>query len=114
MSIKNWSDEILVVELDMEPEFTEDLLMVMAKVRETPFHVVLDLRSVTQLGSSSISQMLRLRTLLIHADKKLRLCGVNNGVWLVMRTTGLDHVFKFADDVTVALAGLQLEMEVGV
>jgi hypothetical protein len=38
----------------------------------------------------------------------LILCAVNTHVWGVFLTTGLNKTFEFADDVSLALAGLQI------
>jgi anti-anti-sigma factor len=108
MPIQQWSDEILLAELEPEPAFSEDLAAVSERVDQQPAHVVLNMSRVTQLNSSNISQLLRLRAKLIKADHRLRLCCFTDGVWSVMMVTALDKVFEFAPDVPSALAGLQM------
>ena len=70
--------------------------------------VVLNLSSVTYLNSSNIAQMLRLRKRLNSVGRHMRICAVGDQVWGVLMITGLDKIFDFTDDVTTALASLQL------
>ena len=38
----------------------------------------------------------------------MRICSVDDQVWGVLMITGLDKIFDFTDDVSTALASLQL------
>ena len=42
------------------------------------------------------------------ADSRLVLCGAGTQVWGVFLVTGLDKIFEFSDNVSTALATLQL------
>lgn len=110
MPIQAWSDSIWLVTLGDEPSLSDDLLGVREKlqhVTKTP-HLVLDLSGVTQLNSSNLSQLLRLRKLLVGRDAKLRLAAISDKAWAVFITTGLEKIFEFTADVPTALAGLQM------
>lgn len=111
MSIEEWSDDITIAEIGDEPAFSEDMTALMQRLDErgdvVP-DVVLNLTSVSYLNSSNIAQMLRLRKRLNSAGRHMRICAVDDQVWGVLMITGLDKIFDFTDDVTTALASLQL------
>lgn len=108
MSIEKWSDEILLVALSNEPQFSETMFSVRDEVHARARHVVINMDAVDMLNSSNIAQLLRVRKQLIEADRKLRLARINDRVWTVLSVMGLDKVFEFAQDVPTALAGLQM------
>ena len=110
MSIQNWSDTIIAVELQNDPPFTDDLDVLLGMLKEKPGQdVVLDFRSVTVLNSSNIAKLLKLRKCVVIADgRQLRLCGLDTHVWGVFLVTGLDKVFEFADDLSMGLASVQI------
>ncbi|HWL93421.1 MAG TPA: STAS domain-containing protein [Phycisphaerae bacterium] len=112
MSIKNWSENILLGELQDDPLFTEDLNNLQETVESQPGrHVVLDFSNVNYLNSSNIAKLLKLRKHLMAAGNggKLRLCAINTGVWGVFLVTGLDKIFEFCDNIASGLASIQLE-----
>lgn len=108
MTIQNWSDDIILVELADEPAFTEDLNALMDAVAESPSDAVLNFQAVDFLNSSNIAKLLKLRKILVNLDKRLVLCGINTQVWGVFLVTGLDKIFEYTDDTATALATLQL------
>ena len=111
MPIEQWSDEITIATVGDEPAFSEDMANLLQRLDErgdsTP-DVVLDLSSVSYLNSSNIAQMLRLRKRLNTGGRNMRICSVDDQVWGVLMITGLDKIFDFTDDVSTALASLQL------
>ena len=111
MPIEDWSDEITIATVGDEPAFSEDMANLLQRLDErgesTP-DVVLDLASVSYLNSSNIAQMLRLRKRLNTGGRNMRICSVDDQVWGVLMITGLDKIFDFTDDVSTALASLQL------
>ncbi len=111
MSIEDWSDDITILELSDEPAFSEDMAALMQRLDEqgdmVP-DVIINLAGVSYLNSSNIAQMLRLRKRLNTAGRNMRICAVDDQVWGVLMITGLDKIFDFTDDVTTALASLQL------
>jgi len=111
MTIQNWSDDITVVELADDPQFTDELSALADALAERPTHVVLNLGAVSYLNSSNIARLLRLRKQMITAQRRLIICGVNDQVWGVFLVTGLDKIFEFTKDVATALATVQLAGE---
>lgn len=111
MSIKDWSENIILVELQDDPQFSDDLNALQDLVeRRRNSHVVMDFRGVSFLNSSNIAKLLKLRKVMhTTAPGKLRLCGINTGVWGVFLVTGLDKIFEFCNDVASGLASVQME-----
>ena len=111
MAIQQWSDTIMVTDLQDDPEFTDDLNTLGQQVEaRTDVDIVLDFRGVTFLNSSNIAKLLKLRKqVMINNNHHLKLCGISTHVWGVFLVTGLDKIFEFADDVSSALASLQLK-----
>jgi anti-anti-sigma factor len=107
----DWSESIIVSDLQDEPSFSEELTALNAGVekRDDSVDVVLNLSEVSYVNSSNIAQLLRLRKALIEHDGRLKLAGVQDAVWSVMQLTGLEKVFEFAPDKATAIASLQLE-----
>jgi anti-anti-sigma factor len=110
MPIQRWSDRIWVVKLHEEPALSEDLHAALnqAKQNDPVPHLVVDLTGVRMINSSNLAQMLRLRKLAVDKDTQLRIAGPSDTVWAAMLTTGLDKVFEFAQDVSSALAAVQM------
>lgn len=109
----DWSETIVIAELQDEPSLSEELASIIDRLTSTPNnkvqHVVLNFGQVTYVNSSNLAQMLRLRKRLLEAGRQIKLCSVSDEVWSVMMVTGLDKVFRFAPDPMTALAGLQIE-----
>jgi anti-anti-sigma factor len=110
MAIQQWSENIIVVDLQDDPQFTDDLNALMQQVEtRSDVDVVLDFRGVTFLNSSNIARLLKLRKqVLISNERHIKLCGISTHVWGVFLVTGLDKIFEYADDVSSALTSLQL------
>ena len=109
MSIDSWSDNILKVELQDDPVFTDDLTALLDQLDEkSAASVVLNFPGVNYLNSSNIAKLLKLRKKLLNNRQKLVLCGINTSVWGLFLVTGLDKVFDFADSVATGLATVQL------
>lgn len=139
MPIQHWSDQIWVVELSEDPAFAEEMEVLDGELRARAGHdaddeaeadraaqaaerggrvalpclpdVVVDLAKVEHVNSSNLSQLLRLRKLVVEHDGRLVLAGTRDPVWAVFLSTGLDKVFKFAPDHALALAELQIEAQ---
>ena len=110
MPIQNWSDDVLLVELSDDPQFSDDMTALLESIEASgPRNVVLDFKSVTFLNSSNIAKLLKLRKLVVvNQHRKLKLCCVSTHVWGVFLVTGLDKIFDVYDDVAIGLASLQL------
>ncbi len=112
MSIQHWSENILVVELQDDPTFADDLVALFEEQEaRKDFDIVCDLSGVNYLNSSNIAKLLKLRKTLISNKRKLVLCGINTSVWGLFLVTGLDKVFEFADNVATGLASVQIAAE---
>jgi len=108
MTIQEWSDDITVVELGDDPQFTDELGALADRLEEKHANVVLNLAAVSYLNSSNIARLLRLRKKMMLDDRQLILCAANSQVRGVFQVTGLDKILRFANDVSTALAAMQL------
>ncbi len=112
MSIESWSDNILKVELQDDPAFSDDLAALFDELEtRDDVDVVLNFAGLNYLNSSNIAKLLKLRKKLISSKRRLVLCGIMTNVWGLFLVTGLDKVFEFADDVANGLATVQLTRE---
>ncbi len=109
MPVKDWSDDILLVELSNDPIFTEDIVAAIERLESHPtLDAVLSFQSVTFINSSNLAKLLKLRRILVQNERQLRLCGISSHAWGIFLTTGLDKIFNFTDDVATALTSLQI------
>lgn len=108
MPVEKWSESVVVVHLASDPQFTDDLQAMELQAATARLDAVLDFRAVRFINSSNIARLLRLRRVMINNDSRLVLCNVNTQIWGVLLITGLDKVFEFSDNVTTALATLQM------
>lgn len=109
MPIQQWSDQILVVEMGDDPQFTDELNSLTEQMERNPsLDVVLDMREVKHIDSSNIAKLLRVRTAVIVNERRLFLTGISTQVWSVLLVTGLDKIFDVADDLASALTSLQM------
>lgn len=108
MPVDKWSDQVSIVHLGTDPQFTDDMTSLEAAIAAEPVDIVLDFSGVSFLNSSNISRLLRLRKMLGEAERRLILCGIDTKVWSAFLATGLDKVFTYTENVPTALATLQL------
>ena len=113
MSLNDWSDSIVIVELNDEPALSEDMDVLLRRLdgrtkSDGVPDVIINMQGVTYLNSSNIAQLLRLRKKISLSGRRMRICSVNDSVWSVLLTTGLDAVFNFTHDVSTSLASLQI------
>lgn len=109
MGIQNWSDEIILVKLAKEPAMGEELLTTIDMVKQKGnCGVVIDFCDIDIMSSSSIAKLLKLRKTIADCGGGLIFCGVAPNTMQIFSITGLEKVFKFADDQFVALASLQM------
>lgn len=111
MGIQDWSDEIIVVELGDDPQFTDELGGLTDRLESKASDVVLNFSAVGFINSSNIALLLRLRKAMLGAGRRLIVCGINADVWGVFVITGLDKIFEFTNEIATALATLQLPVE---
>lgn len=108
MPIEKWSESVVVVHLGDDPLFSEDLEGA-ARLEPPCLNSVLDFSAVHFVNSSNIAALLRLRRQTHTQNGKLVLCNVVNQVWTTFLITGLDKIFDLSDNVTTALATLQMD-----
>lgn len=109
MPIQQWSDQIVVVELGNDPQFTDEINALTEQLqRDPPMDVVLNMQGVTFINSSNIAKMLRLRKTVLAKDRRVFMTGICTQVWGVLLVTGLDKIFHVADDTASALTSLQM------
>ena len=109
MTIQNWSDQIIMVEVTDDPDFTDELNTLSERLEKgEKKDVVLNLSRVKFLNSSNISRLLKLRKIILENQSRLCLCEVPIQVWGVFLLTGLDSIFDVAEETSAALASMQL------
>ena len=114
MSITEWSEDVLLVDLFPEPLLSEDLQQLLLSIDgpgAAAKHVILDFQQVNVLTSSNIAAMLRVRKRVLQQTRRLFICAVNDRVWSIFMTAGLDDVFETSAEVSTALASVQLGIE---
>ena len=109
MPLEKWSDQVVVVRLSDDPQLTEDLVALEQAAGASPLDAVLDFTGVRFINSSNLAKMLKLRKKMISDNCKLVLCNVGDQIWGALLVTGLDKLFTLSDNVTTALATLQLK-----
>jgi len=111
MTLNQWSDEILILELLNEPDFSEDTDTFIAKVQNDSNcpHAIVDLQNVTNLNSSNLGALIEIKKSLNANDRRMIICNISDSIWSTMLATGLDQVFEFIENTPVALASLTFE-----
>jgi anti-anti-sigma factor len=108
MPLEKWSDEVVVVHLADDPQFTEDLDSLETAIAQSPVDAVLEFGAVHFINSSNIAKLLKLRKQTAQKGSRLLLCNIGTQVWGAFLITGLDKVFELSDNVPTALATLQI------
>ena len=108
MPLEKWSDNVIVVHLADDPQFTDDVEGVEQHVAQGRADAVLDFGSVRLVNSSNIARLLRLRNKMTQHDSRLVLCNMSTQGWSAFLITGLVKVFTVSDNVPTALATLQM------
>jgi anti-anti-sigma factor len=109
VSLESWSESIVVGELQDDPAFSDDLTTLIDQVDgQATFNVVLNFQGVRNLTSSNLAKLVLLRKKLSAQHRKLVLCGISTSVWGVFLVTELHNVFDVAEDLSTALASVQL------
>ena len=108
MRIQNWSEDIILVDLQREPQMREELKTVTDIINDRgDCDVILDFSSVDIISSSSLSKLLTLRQLLTDCGHRLIFCSINNFTKQAFNITGLDGIFELTDDKFAASEELQ-------
>jgi anti-anti-sigma factor len=109
MPLERWSDQVMVVRLCDDPQLTEDLVALEQTANGSPTDAVLDFTGVRFINSSNLAKMLKLRKKMMSDSRRLVLCNVGDQIWGALLVTGLDKLFTLSDNMTTALATLQLK-----
>ena len=108
MAIEKWSERVTVARLTDDPQLTDDLETIEESLAHTTMDVVLDFASVQYINSSNLARLLKLRKQLLAKEAQLVLCNVHDQVWGAFLVTGIDKLFVLSDNVTTALATVQM------
>ncbi len=103
MTIKNYSDKVLLVELPQEPDTRKCLDQVMDIAGEGSMNVLLDCSKVNILVSMSLSGLLMLHEMLVKSGRRMVLFNVAAITRDIMKVTCFDGIFEFEDDFDAAL-----------
>ena len=109
MPLERWSDKVVVVRLADDPQLTEDLIALEYAGGHGVDHAVLDFGGVNFINSSNLAKLLRLRKQLMTHGGRIILCNIGTQVWGALLVTGLEKLFTCSDNVTTALATVQME-----
>ncbi|MDP6693596.1 MAG: STAS domain-containing protein [Phycisphaerales bacterium] len=111
MTLNQWSEDVLILELQDEPDFSEDTDSLLRKLNSggvlSP-DVIIDLQQVTSLNSSNLGALIECKRVLDTKDRRMIICNINDVIWSTMLATGLDQVFTFIEDTTTALTSLMV------
>ena len=110
MGIKNFSEDVLLVELPSKnPKIAHELKAVNEAVSKEKGNrdVVIDFSRVEIINSSNISNLLILHNLLQSSGHRLILCNIATVTKCIFVVAGLDVVFEFVDDQPTALVTVQ-------
>jgi anti-anti-sigma factor len=111
MTLNQWSEDVLILELQNEPDFSEDTDSLLLKLKSSDIlvpDVIIDLQQVSTLNSSNLGALIECKKLLGKKDRRMIICNINDGIWSTMLATGLDQVFTFIEDTTTALTSLMV------
>ena len=111
MTLNQLNEDILILELLDEPDFSEDTDTLLEKVRSGADYpnVIVDLQKVTNLNSSNLGALIEIKKLLQAKGKRMIVCNLSDSIWSTMLATGLDQVFEFIENTMLALASLTIE-----
>ncbi|HSW01072.1 MAG TPA: STAS domain-containing protein [Sedimentisphaerales bacterium] len=108
MSVQEWSENVILVDLPGEPQTREELNQGIRHVRNRgTCDVVIDFSNVTIMTSASMAVLLRLTKLLQTCGRRLSLCCVGPATRGIFSVTGLDGFFEIFDDRFDALVRVQ-------
>lgn len=109
MSIENWSDNVILVNLARQPETADELIDVDELARNRGnCDVVVDCSGVQTLTALSRSRLIALRMSLNSLGHKLIVCNPSDATRRTLNSTGLAEVLRLSSDKFSALADLQV------
>jgi anti-anti-sigma factor len=109
MGIQEWSENVVLVNLDGEQEATAQIDDAIRYVAEKGnCGVVIDFSDVTVFTSKPLASLMRLRKLLDDRGERLVLCSVDQAIRGIFAVTELDDVFEMVDTRFDALANVDV------
>lgn len=108
MGLEHWSEKVIVARLADDPQLTDDFVALEQTTAHRPTDIVLDFTGVNYINSSNLAKLLKLRKKSVAENTRLVLCCIGDQVWGALLVTGLDKLFAVCDDVSTALATLQI------
>jgi len=103
MTVKNYTEDIILVELPAEPDIRAELDHVMDLIDQgRTCDCFVDFSNVTIISSMAISGFLQLRKLIKNAGRRLIFYNASNITKDIFRVTCLDAAFEYADDLNAA------------
>jgi len=108
MSVQNWSEHVVLVNLPAEPQMADDLADVAYRVRHRhDCDVVIDCSHAPRVGSSSCCRLLELNKAVCSSGHCLVLCGSGAKLQETFAAPALAHTLRTASDRFTALAALE-------
>ena len=107
MALEQWSEKVVVARLADDPQLTEDLVA-LEHAGDRAASAVLDFGGVRFINSSNLAKLLKLRKKMTSDGGRLVLCNVGTQVQGALMVTGLEKLFTVSDNVSTALATLQM------
>ncbi|UCF00252.1 MAG: STAS domain-containing protein, partial [Planctomycetota bacterium] len=108
MSIQKFSEDVIFVDLPFkEPDIGSELQAVNEIITgRDDCDVILDFFRVEIITSSSLSNLIILRRLMLEHGRELILCNVSHVTKYIFIVANLDKIFEFVDDRLAALAAV--------
>jgi anti-anti-sigma factor len=99
VKVENFASDIVVFELQREPQMNGELDVVIDTASQCPdCNVILDFTNVDIITSSSLTKLLKLRQTLQASGHQMVLCSIHPFTKSAFEVTGLDGVFALAAD----------------
>ncbi|MBV8781962.1 MAG: STAS domain-containing protein [Phycisphaerae bacterium] len=108
MPLEHWSDRVDVIRMGDEASFSEDLAEAERQASDGKHDLILDFAGVKYVNSSTVGKLLKARKQMADKGRKLVLTSLGTNVWGALLVMGLDQIFHCSEDVSTALASLQM------
>jgi anti-anti-sigma factor len=108
VKVENIADDIIVFELQREPQMNGELQAVIDIIsQQSDSNIILDLTYVDIITSSSLTKLLKLRQTLFATGHQMVLCSIHPFTRSAFEVTGLNGIFELAADKPAAVAILR-------
>ncbi|MCP4609664.1 MAG: hypothetical protein GY845_13215 [Planctomycetes bacterium] len=104
MSTENWSEDIIIVKLPVEPQTSEELQAVTKIALDRPdCDLIMDFSNVEEASCLSLCILMKLHKILTDHGQRLILCNVTAATRGILHTYAFDRIFEVVSDTQVAL-----------